>query len=340
MVASNYRSMHWPWALLVCVGGAIVAFGAWATLQLPLAPGQMHLTRIVLAGALGLGALGAVAALIGRARRQRGLLATDGRQTALAGAMLAALIVALAASLWPLAPGYDWLSTLVTLGALAVALIVGWRLARNGTPARFRQAQRAAADGEPAKALQILSELEGERPDYYGTYHLRAQIMRQAGDHAAALAASERLIALRPDLYHGYAEQGLTLLAQGQPGRASEPLARAAQIAARLAEAHFNLGMAYAEAQQAEPAAKALSQALRLGLRDEVTQLIARYYLHGALQNLGQGQAAARELRRLRRSRGVIRRWRTSLPEGAAFRAQRERDLALSAAIERLVHRG
>jgi tetratricopeptide (TPR) repeat protein len=337
-VETNYRSVHWPWAILICVGGAIVAFGAWATLQLPLAAGGLRLTRVVLAGALGLAALGALVALIERARRQRGLLARDGRQAALAGAMLFALVVALGASLWPPAPGYDWLSTLATVGALVLALALGWRLARNGTPARFRQAQRAYADGASGEALEILSELADERPDFYGADQLRAQIAREQGDYAAALAAGERLIALRPDLYHGYAEQGLTLLAQGQPGRASEPLARAAEAAPHLAIAHFNLGMAYAEAKQPEPAARALSRALRLGLRDEVTQLIARYQLHGALQALGHTQAAARELARLRRSRGVIRRWRMSLPEGPAFRVQREHDLALSAAIERLIH--
>jgi predicted Zn-dependent protease len=252
--------------------------------------------------------------------------------------MLAALIVALGASLWPAAPGYGWIGTLVTLAGLGLALYLGWRLARNGTPGLFRQAQHAQAEGNHAEALALLDELARERPGYYGTDHLRAQIARQRGDHAAALAASERLVALRPEIYHGHAEQGLTLLELGQPERAAQPLARAAQIAAHLPEAHFNLGMAHAEAQQAAAAAEALSRALRLGLRDEVTELIARYQLYRSLTAMGLESEAEVELRRLRRSRGVIRRWRLSLPEGSAARAARERDLALSAAIERVIH--
>jgi tetratricopeptide (TPR) repeat protein len=119
-----------------------------------------------------------------------------------------------------------------------------------------------------------------------------------------------------------------------KPQRAIAPLRRAAEIAPNLAEAHFNLGLAMVESHQQEPAIAALTRALRLGLPDEVTRLIARYHLFVALRASGQAERAAAELRLLRRQAGTLRRWRQAAAEGQVSADERRLVTALQQRIE------
>jgi len=149
---------------------------------------------------------------------------------------------------------------------------------------------------------------------------------------------ADRLVARRPELYYGHAEQGMILLAGGDARGASEALQRAVARAPHLAEAHYNLGMARAEAGDSAGAVGALTHALRLGLGDEVTRLMVHYQLYRAYESLGLGEEAAAESRWLRRHRGALRRWRQALAADVALpRERRRRDEQILAAIEAVI---
>lgn len=334
------HTAHFPWPTALIIGGALLALVAW--MSLALAPTGLWLiaTQVAIAGGLLGLLLGVVLMLIRRQQASRGLGPVASERRSYVGLLIIILLLlALAVALWPIGPSYAWVSTGVTLLCLAVALWLGLRLARDGTPLAFRQAQYAHQRGEDEHALALLCSIEGERPDFYGTYHLRAIIRRQCQDYAAAHEACRRLIALCPDLYYGHAELGLTLLAQGKATEARAPLERASRIAPYLAEAYFNLGLACAEAGDCEGAIVPLSRALRLGLRDKVAELIARYQLFTALDTLGHGDRARAELRRLRRRKEVLRNWRNELDHCQRPAADHRREGDLISTIERTMTR-
>ena len=70
------------------------------------------------------------------------------------------------------------------------------------------------------------------------------------GQHAAALAAFERALASAPPAAQGaiYLARGASALATGQPQAAVTALEAASQLSPALAEAHYNLALAYASA--------------------------------------------------------------------------------------------
>jgi predicted Zn-dependent protease len=234
----------------------------------------------------------------------------------------------------------EWLGMLLTLGCVVIALLLGLRLARRGTPVAFRQALYAHRQGDDSRALELLSSLIAERPDDYAAHHLRAMVNRRRGALGEARADSERLIALRPDLYYGHSELGLTLLAQGSTTEAARALRKAVAAASHLAEARFNLGLVQVQAGDHEGAAETLARALRLGLRDQVTALIARYHLMRACVALGYDEQADLEWRRLRRSKAVLRRWRRESGSSGTPVLDEQHTAGLMADIETTLERG
>ena len=335
----RWPSVHRPWDVLAIVAGAIGLFVSWASLRTQDGIAAPVWAWIALGGSAAAAVAGVIAHLIRRERRNRGLVLNQGQgQGTTFAAIGALLVVAFASTVWPIAARYAWLGTVLGPAGMAGAAWLGLRLARSGLPASFRRAQRLVADGEAAEALQVLEELAGRLPDFCWADQLRAQIYRERQEYAEALEVSERLVSRCPELYYGYAEQGLTLMAQGLPEQALRWFARGIEVAPGLPEAHFNLGMAAAEAREPERTARAMSAALRLGIRDQITELISRYQLHLALESLGHQEAAARELRRLRRMRSALGEWRASLADEDLPRHRRRADMALSARIERVMH--
>lgn len=320
--------------------GLFVAMMAYATSQLARQP-LWRAAWLALAGAGFVAALaGGFAILARRARAGRGLAPDDrGRRRAYYVAAIGMLGLAFVGAMLPWPAGLDWAATALPLILIGGATWAAMKLLRSAPPGEFGRAQKAYAEGRVDEALGVLKDMVEQRPDFYGAYQLLAMIRRERGEYAQALQAARQLAALQPAMYHGYAEEGLTYLAQGRPAAAIAPLKRAAEIAPNLATAHFNLGAAYAEsagADSASPEAIAsLRRALSLGLRDEPTQLIARYYLARALKASGQAEAAEKERRALRRNRGALRRWRDELAQDSRPAHQRAEDQRLIAAIEK-----
>lgn len=339
----HHRAGHIPWAGIAVIAGLLLAVMALVSLGL----GPQGRTRTAVWALASLGTVAALGGAVGlawrRLRARRGLSPSGGVGRGLLWpGVLALLFLAFLTAVLPIPYPSPWFSLLAPLLFLGGAAGLVWRLLGDATPLAYHKALRAHRDGDAQRALTLVREAAEERPDEalrstYGVHHLEAILLRERGDLAQARAVADRLVARRPELYYGHAEQGLILLAAGDAGAASEALARAVARAPHLAEGHYNLGMARAEAGDAAGAAEALERALRLGLSDEATRLIAHYQLYRAYGDLDMAPEAAAEARWLHRRRGALRRWRAALAADlAAPRARRGRDEALIAAIERV----
>lgn len=332
------RTAAWPWRAWLLIVGILLLLMAAVNWSFRLNGRWLWLTY-GMAGAGTVASLaGAILLLTQRRRSARGIEIQAGLGRAyVLPTIIALFILAGVVALLPLPVRYDWMGNVFPALLAGIALWLGWGYMRSAAPLAYEQAQQAHKQGQDDMALALLRTLEQERPDFIGTYYLQAVIYRQRQDYADAHEASQRLITLRPDLYYGHAEQGLVFLAEGRPDEALAPLQRATQVAPDLPEGHFNLGMAYIEAHKYDQAIAALSRALRLGLRDAIAELIARYQLTVAFKALGNDQQAGRELRWLRRHGHTLDRWRNELSEGSLSLAERRKEHALVSAIERAI---
>jgi len=333
------RTTSFPWRGALVVGGALIAILAWISLRLVETSVALRWTYAAIA--LGLGAALAGLLLVLKQQRQamRGLdpALADGRRVYLVPAMVGLVLLSFVLSLVPLPYPLSWVSTLLPVSLLGLAIWLGARLVRSMPPQAFVRAQRAYLEGHLKEALAGLAALQDEQPDYYPALHLQTVIHRQQDDCQAAYKDAERLIALRPDLYYGYAEMGLTFLEDGQPLCASEPLRRATELAPALPEGYLNLGLARLEVEDHDGAIEALGQALRLGLADPMSELMARHGLMVSFQATGNRELAHREWQRLRRQRGVLGRWRRDLAGRPGSAVSRRKEQALLATIERAI---
>lgn len=341
------RATYVPWGAIAVIGGLLLAVMALASLELrPEGAARTALwAAAALGGAVALG--GAIALTWRRLRARRGLHpgAGDGRRL-LWPATLALLALAFLLIVLPIPYPSPWLSLVPLLALLAGTAALVLRILSDTTPLAYHRALRAYREGDTREALALVRQAIAELPDAssratYSVRHLEAILLRESGALSEARAVADRLVAWRPELYYGHAEQGLALLAAGDAGAACVALERAAERAPHLAEGHYNLGMARAEAGDAAGAVEALERALRLGLSDEVTRLIARYQLLRAYADLGMALEADAEARWLRRHRGTVRRWRAALAADLAMPpSRRRRDEALIAAIEGVLDGG
>jgi Tfp pilus assembly protein PilF len=341
---AHRRAAHIPWAAIAVIGGLLVTVMALVSLGLDPRGG----VRAAVWATVGLGGAVALAGALGlawqRLRARRGLSpgAGAGRRLLWPG-VLVLLFLAFLSAILPLPYPSPWLSLVAPILFLTGAAGLVWRILSDATPLAYHRALRAYQEGDASRALALVRQAAGERPDdalysTYGVHHLEAILLREGGELSQAREVADRLVARRPELYYGHAEQGLILLASGDAGAACEALERAVARAPHLAEGHYNLGMARAEAGDAAGAAQALERALRLGLPDEVTRLIAHYQLHRAYQNLNLPAEADAEARWLRRQGGTLRRWREAVAaDTAAPWSRRRRDEAMIAAIGRVV---
>lgn len=301
------RTRRIPWELVITMGGLLIASIAWMSLDITPTTWQRWL-RIFTYGGLFLALVGGGMVLYQRRRARRGL-GYGGSPQYRMGATIALLLLAFVISLWPLPFLHPWIDSALAILCGLGAVILGLGLVQS-TSLDFRRARQAYERGEDDKALDVLRAVEKEDPDFCPTYHLRAVIHRQRGHYEKAAEACHRLIDLCPNLYYGHAELGMTLLKKGEATRAIAPLKRALEIAPHLPHAQFVLGMAQAQGDDPEGAIDSLSRALRMGLRNEVRHLLARYYLYKSLVKAGYEDRAQGERRRLRRHRRTLRRWR------------------------------
>jgi tetratricopeptide (TPR) repeat protein len=288
------------------IGGVLVASIAWMSLSIASVTWRRWL-RITTYCGLVVATFGIGMALYRRQRAMRGLgYGISPRRRV--GAVVALLLSAFVVSLWPLPFPYAWIGNVLTILCGIGAVALGLGLVQS-TALDFRKSRQAYERGEDDSALALLRSVEEKDPDFCPTYHLRAVIHRQGEHYEKALKACRNLIDRCPDLYYGHAELGMTLLRNGEASQAIAPLQRALGIAPGLPQAHFVLGMAQAQGGDTKEAIDSLSRALRMGLRNEVSQLLARYYLYRSLMEAGYEKRAQRERRRLRRQRRVLRHW-------------------------------
>lgn len=310
------RTQATRWDLLALLGGALSALLAGMTLALPLDAAGRRAVWAWLGGSLALLLAGAGLAWRRQAQRTVALADEEERRWQQRAPWVAGLLLLGGVLLWwaPPAP-WRWLTWALALASLGgVALLVADRL-RHAPPLAYRRALRAYAQGEDEAAWQALAEAQREQPNHAATYILQARVSRRRGELAASEHAARRYLALAPGAYHGHAELGLTLLARGAVEEAILSLEQAAALAPFLAEGQLNLGLARAEKGQHRAAIESLARALRLGVRDQVSEVMARYYLWQALGAEGRTAEAARELRALRRRRGVLRAWGADLAD-------------------------
>ena len=335
------RAMPFPWRGALIVAGAMVAILAWISLRLAESSVVLRLTYAAIALGLAMALVGLFLILRQQRQAMRGLdpALADGRRVYLVPLLIGLILLSFVVSLMPLPNPLAWASTLLPVMLMGFAVWLGIRLLRTIPPQAFTRAQRAYQQGQLQEALAGLDDLKEQQPDYYPALHLMTVIHRQHNDCQAAYKDAEKLIALRPDLYYGYAELGLTLLEDGQPERADEPLRRATELAPALPEGYLNLGLARLEAQDHGGAIESLSQALRLGLADPVARVMARHGLLVSFQATGNKEQAQREWQRLRRERGVLKRWRNDLATRPGSAASRRKEQALLAAVERDITR-
>jgi predicted Zn-dependent protease len=330
---STPRTTRVPWAPMLIIAGILMSTLAWMSVPLATEAARSLLHALTISGAA-LALIGALIGLVAHVRAARGLRINGPGRLSLTLALVGVLIAALVLSLLPLSGVLVWVGNGLFALCLVAALWLGLRLARNGTPAQYRQGLHALRKGEEQRALSLLMDLEQERPDFAGTYSLRAAILRGRGDYAAALEQARQLVAQHPEIYHGHAEMGLTLLAEDEAKAARQALERAVAIAPNLAEGHFNLGMACAESDDPVCAIEHLARALRQGLHDDVAELLARYFLMRSFAALGLDARAQRERRRLLRRGAVLRAWQAELAERSGRAASRNQRLAQAIAQE------
>jgi len=246
-----------------------------------------------------------------------------------------ALMLAFALALAPVPWNWQWVSTLLTIVSIVCALVLVLLQVRAGPTPPVREARRALAEGQTARATTLLQAIEGAQDDFF-LHEAWTRIHRQEGRLQAALASADRMVALRPDLCFGHVQRGSLLMALNRPSEALDALEEAVTRAPRMAQTHLHLGVARAEVGSEKTlAAQALARALRLGLREDVARLIARYYLYELFLGLEQPERARVEYRRLRMARGTLKQWRAATGELALPLGRRRTPAKLANDIHR-----
>lgn len=340
----SIRTVSVPWRKAMFIGALTLTIAALLTLGLVGGgPWRVAWTMLAIVAAL-VAAIAGGLLLSHRAAAARGLAAPgEAERARMRAGMIGCLIVAFVVAVMPMGLVPHWLVRYITpwsnlillLLVLGLASWFGWRLLRGAPPLDIRRAQRALREGRTQEALALCHSAAHEQPDHWAVLQTMAIVHRELGQHHQSLTCALKLVDRWPMLYHGHAELGMTHLAMGNPTDACAPLERAAELAPGLAVAHYNLGMARAEAQYHAKAIEPLAKALRLGLRDDIAEILARHQLmiaFDAVDNVVQAESERKRLRR--RSRMLKRLWRELefAPEAA-----QKRDLAIVADIERAI---
>jgi protein O-GlcNAc transferase len=114
---------------------------------------------------------------------------------------------------------------------------------------------------EAQPVLECALELDPQSVD---AHYMLGVIDQEAGEHAAAVARFEKVLALKPDFemaYHGMCQE---LLRSGQIERARDAIRRAIAQFPQAAEFHFYLGNLHGQAQEWDQAIRCFRQVLAL----------------------------------------------------------------------------
>ncbi len=130
--------------------------------------------------------------------------------------------------------------------------------------AQYARATAALAAGKPREAGIAAGQLHGRFPEHPDVLHLVAGVRGRLGDHAGALDAAQRALALRPDDALLYCMVGNQLAATGRLDAALAALQRACVLQPQLALGWYDLGVLQVRAVQFEAAEASLRKAVEL----------------------------------------------------------------------------
>ena len=156
-------------------------------------------------------------------------------------------------------------------------------------------AAQALEAGRPDQAAQWLGGVLASNPDHPEALRLEAGILSLRGQHAPAIAAMQRAVALRGDdaLYHN--TLGTVLADAGEFDSAIAALRRAVELQPEMATAWYNLGILLTRCVRYVEAGEALRRAVNLAPQ----HALARSQLADALKVSGRIDEAAAEYRKV-----------------------------------------
>jgi predicted O-linked N-acetylglucosamine transferase (SPINDLY family) len=119
-----------------------------------------------------------------------------------------------------------------------------------------RQQQREAAE--------LLARAVLVRPDGATVHNSYANVLRDLGRHAEALASYERALAIQPAYPEAWSNRGRTLLSLGRTAEALHSYDQALQARPDYVDAHYNRGVVLHQLGRPEEALEAYARALKL----------------------------------------------------------------------------
>jgi tetratricopeptide (TPR) repeat protein len=139
----------------------------------------------------------------------------------------------------------------------------------NQPDAKLFQTRKALKDGDPARAGQLLQELQTQSVSQTPEFAvLTGDVARQQGNVADALLHYEKAVGLNPNQPRWWVAVGETAQAQNQQEKAIQAYQKALGLSkpgdAAQAPVYYNLGVSYYQTQQWDAAENAFMQALQL----------------------------------------------------------------------------
>jgi tetratricopeptide (TPR) repeat protein len=177
-------------------------------------------------------------------------------------------------------------------GVSASLLLLGLQRALS-VPFSFRLARRRLQMGDPDGAFELINKSLAARPDFWQSYQLRALVLLSRLNFRAAERDARKALQLRPDAHPVYNTLGQLYLAEEKFAEARDAYAKALELRPATPLYLYFYGLAAYRLQEYQPAAEALSIAVKAPLPVKTYQLQAYYYLGRSLKKLKRGDDAA-----------------------------------------------
>jgi predicted O-linked N-acetylglucosamine transferase (SPINDLY family) len=123
--------------------------------------------------------------------------------------------------------------------------------------------------GRPADALAEYDRAVALEPGYTEAFNNRGGALQALGQLGAALASCDRALALRPDYAEAHYNRGVILQSLGQPEEALQCYARALHFSPGLATAHYNRGIVLHQLRRLPEALRSYDEAVRISASAE-----------------------------------------------------------------------
>ena len=206
----------------------------------------------------------------------------------------------------------------LALGASAGWIGAGLFIFRPRGPMAYQQAVKQFRKNDFAGAVKTLTELIKTEPEQAQHYRFRAEIYRVWGKLDRARRDYEKMTTVEPDnavAFNGLAEVHLQAGAYDSARQAAET---ALDLAPGEWVAAYNLGMIEDRLRLNEQAVTHLKQAIQAKPPDSRHKLLIHFYLARAQARLGDHDAAAAAINKMRRFRGGLNEWQVLLQSDQA----------------------